>query len=181
VCVCVCGVVCGVCVRYVGVMCVWCVCVCVYVCVCVWCVCFCVCVGCGMWCVFVCVCVVWYVGVVCLWCVCLCVVCVMWCVWVCVYTHLYIYARGRDNSVGIATHYGLDGPGSNPGRDEIFLNCPDRPGARRAFYTKDCGSFPGEKKLGRGVDQLPPSSALFNESVGIYFYSSSGLPWPVRG
>jgi len=29
------------------------------------------------------------------------------------------------SSVGIATDYGLDGPGSNPGGDEVF--CPSRP------------------------------------------------------
>jgi len=28
--------------------------------------------------------------------------------------------NGPGSSVGIATDYGLDGPGSNPGRDEIF-------------------------------------------------------------
>jgi len=27
---------------------------------------------------------------------------------------------GSGSSVGIATNYGLDGPGSNPGGDEIF-------------------------------------------------------------
>jgi len=32
---------------------------------------------------------------------------------------------GPGNSVGIATDYGLDGPGSNPGGDEIFR--PSRP------------------------------------------------------
>jgi len=32
---------------------------------------------------------------------------------------------GPDSSIGIATHYGLDGPGSNPGGDEIFR--PSRP------------------------------------------------------
>ena len=31
------------------------------------------------------------------------------------------------SSVGIATDYGLDGPVSNPGGDEIFRTCPDRP------------------------------------------------------
>jgi len=45
------------------------------------------------------------------------------------YTHththyIYIYC-GPGSSVGIATDYGLDGPGSNPGRDEIFR--PSRP------------------------------------------------------
>ena len=32
---------------------------------------------------------------------------------------------GPGSSVGIAADYGLDGPGSNPGGDEIF--CPSRP------------------------------------------------------
>ena len=32
---------------------------------------------------------------------------------------------GAGSSVGIATDYGLDGPGSNPGEDEIFR--PSRP------------------------------------------------------
>ena len=32
---------------------------------------------------------------------------------------------GPGSSVGIATDYGLDGPGSNPGLDEIFR--PSRP------------------------------------------------------
>ena len=39
---------------------------------------------------------------------------------------LYSWVRvGRGSSVGIATDYGLDGPGSNPGGDEIFR--PSRP------------------------------------------------------
>jgi len=38
----------------------------------------------------------------------------------------YIYLLcGPGSSVGIATDYGMDGPGSNPGGDEIF--CPSRP------------------------------------------------------
>ena len=32
---------------------------------------------------------------------------------------------GLGSSVGIVTYYGLDGPGSNPGGDEIFR--PSRP------------------------------------------------------
>ena len=47
-------------------------------------------------------------------CVCLCG-CVCVCVFMC----------GLGSSVGIATDYGLDGPGSNPGEDEIFR--PYRP------------------------------------------------------
>ena len=37
----------------------------------------------------------------------------------------FIADSGPGSSVGIATDYGLDGPGSNPGGDEIF--CPSRP------------------------------------------------------
>ena len=36
-----------------------------------------------------------------------------------------VYNTGPGSSVGIATDYGLDGPGSNPGGDEIFR--PSRP------------------------------------------------------
>ena len=42
------------------------------------------------------------------------------------YVHyIFIYLCGPAISVGIATDYGLDGPGSNPGGDEIFR--PSRP------------------------------------------------------
>ena len=36
---------------------------------------------------------------------------------------LYFLKCGFGSSVGIATDYGLDGPGSNPGGDEIFRPC----------------------------------------------------------
>ena len=38
---------------------------------------------------------------------------------------LYMFRGGPGSSVGIATDYGLDGPGSNLGGDEIFR--PSRP------------------------------------------------------
>ena len=38
---------------------------------------------------------------------------------------LLYYDCGSGSSVGIATYYGLDGPGSNTGGDEIFR--PSRP------------------------------------------------------
>ena len=40
--------------------------------------------------------------------------------------HYLMLVHGPGSSVGIATDYGLDGPGSNPGGDEIFR--PSRPG-----------------------------------------------------
>ena len=39
--------------------------------------------------------------------------------------HFTVFKCGPGSSVGIATDYGLDGPGSNPGGDEIFR--PSRP------------------------------------------------------
>ena len=35
-------------------------------------------------------------------------------------SHCYLSPCGPGSSVGIATDYGLDDPGSNPGGDEIF-------------------------------------------------------------
>ena len=40
-------------------------------------------------------------------------------------TYCTMLNRGPGSSVGIATDYALDGPGSNPGGDEIFR--PSRP------------------------------------------------------
>jgi len=45
-----------------------------------------------------------------------------------IYTYLFTsmkHMSGPGSSVGIATDYGLDGPGSNPSGDEIF--CLSRP------------------------------------------------------
>ena len=48
---------------------------------------------------------------------------------ICLYSRITyiadIHTCGPGSSVGIATDYGLDGPGSNPGGDEIFR--PSRP------------------------------------------------------
>jgi len=51
-------------------------------------------------------------------------------IYIYIYTYIYIYILvddfcGPGSSVGIATDYGLDGPGSNPGVDEISR--PSRP------------------------------------------------------
>jgi len=37
-----------------------------------------------------------------------------------IYIYIYIYHCGPGSTVDIVTDYGLDGPGSNPGGDEIF-------------------------------------------------------------
>jgi len=66
---------------------------------------------------------------------------------------------GLGSSVGIATDYGLDGPGSTPGWDEIFR--PSRPAFDPTQPPVKC--IPGLSrgvKCGRGVaaDHSPPSS-----------------------
>jgi len=63
---------------------------------------------------------------------------------------------GRDNSVGIATGYGLDGLGIEYRWEARFSAAVQTgPGAHPASYTMGAGSFPGVKWLGRGVDQSP--------------------------
>jgi hypothetical protein len=46
-----------------------------------------------------------------------------------------------------------------------------------ASYTIGTGSFPGENRLGRGVDHTPPSSAEVKERVQLYLYSSCVPSW----
>ena len=41
------------------------------------------------------------------------------------YIYIYIYIYEPSSSVSIVTDYGLDGPGLNPGGDEIFR--PSKP------------------------------------------------------
>jgi hypothetical protein len=66
---------------------------------------------------------------------------------------------GRDSLVGIATGYGLDGPGSNPGGDEILPHVKTGPATHPASCTMGTGSLPWVKQPGRGADPPPPSSA----------------------
>jgi hypothetical protein len=78
---------------------------------------------------------------------------------------------GPGSIVGIATGYGLDGPGilamgwtvrgSNPGGGEIFRTCSDQPwGPPRLLYN-GYWVFPRVKEqLGCDADPSPPSSAM---------------------
>jgi len=84
-----------------------------------------------------------------------------------------------DSSVGIATRYGLDGPGteSRCGRD--FLQ-PSR-SSLGPTQLPGTGYFPGVKRPGRGVDHPSPSSVEVKERIELYFYSPFGPSWPVLG
>ena len=87
----------------------------------------------------------------------------------------------RDISVCIATGYGLDGLGieSRWGRD--FRTRPDRLWGPPSLPYNGYWVFLGGKRLGRGVDHPPPSSAEVKERVKLYLYSPSGPSWPLLG
>jgi len=70
---------------------------------------------------------------------------------------------GPGSSVGEPTDYGLDGPGSNPGRDEIFR--PSRPTlGPTQLSVKWVPRLPrGKVRSGRSADHSPPSSAAVME------------------
>jgi hypothetical protein len=59
------------------------------------------------------------------------------------------------SSVGIATRYGLDGPGIESGGGRFSTPVPTGPGAHPASYTMGTGSFQWVKRPGRGVDHPP--------------------------
>jgi len=88
----------------------------------------------------------------------------------------------RDTVDGIATRYGLDGPGieSRWGARFSALVQTGSEG-HPASCTMDTGSFPGVKRPGLDVDHPPPSSAEVTERVELYLYSPSGPSWPVTG
>ena len=55
------------------------------------------------------------------------------------------------------------------------------PGAHPPIHTMDTGSFPGEKRPGRGVHHPPPSSAEVKEKIEVYINSPSRPSWRVLG
>ena len=71
--------------------------------------------------------------------------------------------NGPGSSVGAATDYGLDGPGSNSGGDEIFR--PSRPalGPTQPPVKWVPGISRGKVRPGRAADYSPPSSVAVME------------------
>jgi hypothetical protein len=88
---------------------------------------------------------------------------------------------GRDSVFGIATFYGLDGPGSNPGGDENFRTLPDPTRGHLVSCTMGAGSLSlTVNRPGGRVNHHPPqSSAKVKERVELYLCSSSGCSGPV--
>ena len=73
---------------------------------------------------------------------------------------VHYFCFGLGSSVGIATGYGLEGPGieSRWGRD--FQPPQTGPGAHPASFTMGSGFFPwGKVRPGRAADHSHPSSA----------------------
>ena len=69
-----------------------------------------------------------------------------------------IFLCSRDSSVGIATRYGLDGPGiQSRWGARFYAPLQTGPGAHPSFFTMGTGSFPGVKRPARGADPPPPS------------------------
>jgi len=70
-----------------------------------------------------------------------------------IHPYLSNILKGRSSSVGIATDYGLDGLGSNPGGDEIFR--PSRPALVPSLLNDGYRIFPGVEGAGAGADPHP--------------------------
>jgi hypothetical protein len=76
------------------------------------------------------------------------------------FVRLRFHDGGRDSSVGIATRYGLDGPGiESRWGVRFFAHVQTGTGAHPASCTMGTGTFPGVKRPGRGAYHPPPSSA----------------------
>jgi hypothetical protein len=68
---------------------------------------------------------------------------------------------GPGNVVGIATGYGLNGPGIESRWSDNFRTCPDRLWGPPSLLYNGYRVFPGGKQRpGRDVDHSPPSSAV---------------------
>jgi hypothetical protein len=74
-------------------------------------------------------------------------------------------SMGRDSSVGIATRYGLEGPGIESRWGARFSAPVQNPGVHPASYTMGIGS------LSRGVDHSPLPSAEVKERVEQYLWA----------
>ena len=92
------------------------------------------------------------------------------------------FCVGRDSSVGIATHFGLNGPGIES-RWGARFSAPVKtgPGAHPAPYTTGTGSFSGVKRPGRGVDHPPHLAPRLKKKYSYTSTPPTGASWPVLG
>jgi hypothetical protein len=96
-----------------------------------------------------------------------------------------VYIGGQNSSVGIATRYGLDGPGIES-RWGARFSAPVQTGPEihPASYKTGTGSWPRVKRPGRGADHPPPTSAEVTNGLEVYFRLTSvpeeGWPLPLQ-
>jgi len=88
---------------------------------------------------------------------------------------------GRNSSVGIATRYGLDGPGIESRWERDFPKRPDRPLDLPSLLYNGYRVFPEGKAPGAWRWPPTPSSAEVKERVELYLYSHYGPSWHVLG
>jgi hypothetical protein len=81
----------------------------------------------------------------------------------------YIIYRRPGSVVGIATAYGLDGPGIESRGMRFSAPVQNGPEAHPASCTMGTGSSPEGKE--RDADPSPPSSAEVKNRVELYLYS----------
>jgi hypothetical protein len=89
-----------------------------------------------------------------------------------IYSWLYSQLFGRYISVGIATHYGLGGPG---------IESLWRPWSPPRHLYDWYRVFYGGKVAVARFWPPAPSSAEVKERMELYLYSTSGPSWPVLG
>ena len=88
---------------------------------------------------------------------------------------------GQNSSVGVVTHYGMDGQGIESRWGQVFSQ-PSRLALEPTQPPMQWvpGLFWGVKWLGSGVDHPPPSSAEVKERLELYL-SPQLVPPPCRG
>jgi len=89
---------------------------------------------------------------------------------------------GRDSSVGITTHYELDGPAIESRWELRFFHTrPNRPWSPPSLLYNGYRFFPEGKAAGAWLWPPTPSIAEVKERVEIYIYSVSVPSRPVLG
>jgi hypothetical protein len=95
--------------------------------------------------------------------------------------YAFLYNWGRDNAVGIATRYGLEGPGIESRWGEIFRTYSDRLRGQPSLLYNGYRVFPGVKAAGRDTDHTPPSSAEVKKELSYTSTHPMSPPDPVTG
>jgi hypothetical protein len=81
---------------------------------------------------------------------------------------IYIWMKGQDSSVGIATTLRSGRSGDRiPVEERFSAPVQTHSGAHPASYTMGTGSVSGVKRSGCGVDHPPPSSAEVKQRVEV--------------